>query len=182
MFRNLVVLISCCFSLPSYFFAAEQEEITQNVFSPCKSVLQSLSNITFITMSPMTKSAIKTELEKYGKVKEETVIKEIKEGIKVENSDSDATLMFRIEKINSADGKSLPIVQAFLSLEAPSAIVKNGKQCNAIIWASHCFFSEQSDKENDQGITMKGFSLLMKEFIKSYAEINSTKPVFLLSS
>ena len=130
-------------------------------------------------MTPMTESAIKTELEKYGKVKEETVIKETKEGIKVENSDSDATLMFRAEKINSADGKSLPIVQAFLSLEAPVAIVKNGKQCNAIIWASHCFL-EQSGKDNNQELTIKGFSLLMKEFIKSYVEINSTKPVFLL--
>jgi hypothetical protein len=47
---------------------------------------------------------------------------------------------------------------------------------NPSIPGKSLFFSEQSGKANDQGITMKGFSLFMKEFIKSYAEINSKNP------
>ena len=181
MFGTLVKLGIFCFCLQSCFLMAEQTQVAQNVFNPCKSALQGLSNFSFIAFTPKTDGMIKTELEKYGKVKDLTVIEETKEGIKISNSDSDATLMFRAEKINSVDGKSLPVFQASLSLEVPSTVTKNGKQCNSIIWASCCFFSEQSAKESDKELAMKGFSFLMKEFINSYAGVNSIKPTFLLS-
>jgi hypothetical protein len=172
------ILCVLCFCWQACFVIAEQVEATHNIFNPCKSVLQDLCNITFIPLNK-TDGAIRTELEKYGKVKDITIIEETKEGIKIENSDSDATLTFRAEKINLIDGKSLPIIQAVLSLEVPSTVIKNGKQCNSIIWASHCFFAEKSTKDNE--LMMDGFSLLMKEFIDSYASVNSTKPTFFLS-
>lgn len=181
MFKNLVKLGIICFCLKSSFLAAEQMASNQNVFLSCSSALQRLSSITFITLSPKIIDGFKAELEKYGQIKEINVVKETKEGIEIQSSNSDATLIFRVEKVSSTDGKSFPIFQAFLSLETSTTLLKNGKSCNAVIWASHCFFPELLDKKADKESTEKSFSLLMKEFIDSYTSVNSIKPTFLLS-
>ncbi|MES2200300.1 MAG: hypothetical protein V4489_09065 [Chlamydiota bacterium] len=180
MFKNIVQLSIICFYLKSSFLAAEQKECAQQFVLSCPSALRSLSSITCITLSPKVVDGFKTELEKYGQVKEVNPIKETKEGIEIQSLNSDATLMFRVEKVSTTDGKSFPIFQAFLSLETSTTIIKNGRSCNAVVWASHCFFSELSDKEADKESTQKSFSLLMKEFIDSYMGINSTKPTFLM--
>lgn len=152
-----------------------------------REALAGFSSVTFFAFIPTSNKnlsdkinrVVEKELKKYGHAQtlEILVKKGDEEVVDLSGFDSGATLLYEIKKVDSLDGKSLPIIEASLNLTSQVSIGKTGTDCQASIWSDSCFLQGSLDKDLES-LVRKSLDRLLQDFATTYSEANKAKPTF----
>jgi hypothetical protein len=152
----------------------------------CMNSLKGFSEFVVFTEFPGTgknvgkiNKLIKDEFSDFGAVVSSSMLVKTLEGEAVDLSGFDvgAFLTYKINDLNSLDGKKLGMLKATLTLNAGAHIDKTNQDCSLEIWSQSCFLKGDSEKKLEESIS-RSLRHLLQIFWKDYSLVNGDKPTF----